>query len=169
MAIEYHTMTSTLNQRVKELLISQQIPFKCLEHDAIQNCTHAAELRGTPLAMGGKSLIFKSSRGFSMFVLSAARQINSNRVRKILQQQKVRFANDAELFQLTSTVRGAVPPFGGRLFECELFIDETILANKELVFSCGSLTESLIMQVSDYLSVVNGLRVNCAKPLNNLD
>ncbi|RCU49837.1 hypothetical protein DU002_09375 [Corallincola holothuriorum] len=158
-------LDKSLNQQIKQLLQQRNISFQQWQHSDAVDCYQSAALRGTPLHLGGKSLLFKSRRGFSMFVISAAYRINSNRVRKILQQQKVRFANEQELKELAGVSKGALPPFGGRFIDCELFIDETIYANQEIVFTCGSLTESISMQVSDYLALVEGTRVDCCHPL----
>ncbi|GAA5218985.1 YbaK/EbsC family protein [Corallincola platygyrae] len=159
----------SLNQQVRNLLEENGLAYEIIDHDLAPTCDHSARHRGTSLTIGGKSLLFKSKRGFSMFVISAACRINSNRVRKILQTQKVRFASDEELMAVAGVEKGALPPFGGKLLECELFIDETIFANQKIAFTCGSLTQSVVMNVSDYLTLVDGVRVDCCHPPETKD
>lgn len=68
----------------------------------------------------------------------------------------MRFANPEELLDFTGLVPGSVPPFGHPILPFELFIDKSILRNDKIAFNAGSLTDSIVMRVSDYLKVADG-------------
>ncbi len=85
-----------------------------------------------------------------LFVLSAARQLDSNAIKQRFGAKKTRFATADELRELTGLVPGSVPPFGQPVLPFELYVDESILENEKIAFNAGSLTDSIIMLVQDY-------------------
>jgi len=44
-----------------------------------------------------------------------------------------------------------VPPFGEPILPFKLYLDRAILANEKIAFNAGSLTNSIVMSMSDYL------------------
>jgi len=84
-----------------------------------------------------------------------SKKLDSGALRKHFGAKKLRFADRNELKDLTGLVPGSVPPFGKPLIDLELVIDESILQNQEIAFNAGSLTDSIIMPVQDYLKVAN--------------
>ena len=74
-------------------------------------------------------------------------------IRRHLKLKKTRFATAEELHELTGLVPGAVPPFGSPILPFELYVDSSILANPRIAFNAGSLTDSIVVSVEDYLRV----------------
>ena len=74
-------------------------------------------------------------------------------MRKHFGAKKIRFADRDELLDLTGLVPGAVPPFGKPFIDIDLMVDKSILNNQKIAFNAGSLTDSIIMSVEDYLKV----------------
>jgi prolyl-tRNA editing enzyme YbaK/EbsC (Cys-tRNA(Pro) deacylase) len=107
------------------------------------------------MGIGGKALVIKIEDEFKLFVLSAARQMNSRAMKKHLGVKRTRFATRDELKELTGCVPGCVPPFGEPILPLELYLDNSILKNEKIAFNAGSLTDSIIMKVEDYLRLVN--------------
>jgi Ala-tRNA(Pro) deacylase len=56
---------------------------------------------------------------------------------------------------LTGLVPGCVPPFGKPVLPFDLFVDAAIRENDRIAFNAGSLTNSVIMGVDDYLRVAD--------------
>ncbi|MBT6069070.1 hypothetical protein HOG48_04915 [Candidatus Peregrinibacteria bacterium] len=92
---------------------------------------------------------------FGLFIFSAARKLDSGAVRRHFGVKKVRFADRDELMELTGLVPGSVPPFGKPLINLDLYVDNSIVKNDQIAFNAGSLTDSIIMSVEDYLKVAN--------------
>lgn len=113
-------------------------------------------MRGVPIEMGGKAILMKTDDVFRLFVVSAARKVNSAAIKKHLGIRKLRFATAEELHHLTGLVPGSVPPFGHPILPFSLYIDESIGTLSEIAFNAGSLTESLILRSADYLAVAGG-------------
>jgi prolyl-tRNA editing enzyme YbaK/EbsC (Cys-tRNA(Pro) deacylase) len=65
----------------------------------------------------------------------------------------MRFATPEELLELTGLVPGSVPPFGPPILPFELFVDAAIRDNPRIAFNAGSLTDSIILPVPEYLAI----------------
>src|SRR6056300_1760409 len=142
-----------LHHKLNQLLNSHKISYQSMEHPPGQTCELAAQMRGSELKIGGKSLLLKSKRGFHIFTLSAAFEADSTRMRKILRSQKLRFAKDEEFTSITGVPKGALPPFGRELHSLDLYLDLSILENDSIAFNAGLLTQSYILSTNDYLKI----------------
>ena len=148
---------------VLELLQQKQIAYQKIHHEAAQTCEQSAAQRGMPMEIGGKSLLFKAKQGFVMFVLPANAQLDSNKVRKHLHSQKLRFASPDELMSLAGVDKGALPPFGSGLLDIPMYLDQSLKTNTQLAFNCGVNTVSIILAMDDYLSLVEAQWCDCVK------
>jgi prolyl-tRNA editing enzyme YbaK/EbsC (Cys-tRNA(Pro) deacylase) len=90
---------------------------------------------------------------FSLFVLSAARKLDSAALKARFSAKKTRFATAEELKALTGLVPGSVPPFGRDILPFDLYVDPSILENEKIAFNAGSLTDSIILSVADWQRV----------------
>ncbi len=145
----------TLTEKIKKLLVDNSIPFKEIDHEPSPDCITSAQNRNEDLKIGGKSLLLKGLGGFKIFVLSAAKEADSKKIRSILKSSKLRFATQEELLDLAGVVKGALPPFGPPVLPFDLYLDRSILSNEKIAFNAGILTKSIIISVSDYLKLVN--------------
>ena len=126
-------------------------------------------MRGEPLEVGGKALVLKVDSAFIVLVLSAARKLDSKRLRTALGARKIRFATREELLERTGLVPGSVPPFGEPLLPLELVVDQSVLENERIAFNAGSLEESIIMSVEDWRRCAAPSRVVDATELPDPD
>lgn len=150
---------TTVLQAIRDLLNKQGIAFRELHHEPTFTSEDSARVRGEALRTGGKALLMKGDGQYRLFVLPADRKVDSGAVRRELNVRKMRFANPDELQELTGLVPGSVPPFGRPLLPFELFVDSRILDNERIAFNAGSLTDSIILSVDDYLSAAEPSRV----------
>ncbi|MBM81495.1 MAG: hypothetical protein CMJ78_13015 [Planctomycetaceae bacterium] len=157
-------------QSIRELLVKENIEFRELHHEPTRTSEDSARARGEDLRIGGKALLMKIAKQFSLFVLPADRRVDSFLIRSRLGTRKMRFANADELFdltksvndrdqQLTGLVPGSVPPFGQPVLPFDLYVDSGICENERIAFNAGSLTDSVIMKVEDYLRIARPLDV----------
>ena len=149
----------TVLDSIRQLLQQQQVTFRELHHEPTFTSEEAASVRGEELHNGGKALLMKVEGEFCLFVLPADRKIRSAHVRQYLGKRKMRFASREELAELTAgedfagLVPGSVPPFGQPILPFPLYVDSGIQQNQRIAFNAGSLQDSIIMPVEDYLSV----------------
>jgi Ala-tRNA(Pro) deacylase len=138
---------------IRELLSSRGIAFREIEHEPTFTSEQSAAARGEPIEIGGKAMVVKVDDAFHLFVLSAARAVDANAIRKHLAARRSRFATREELEQLTGLIPGCVPPFGRPILDLDLYADEAMLQNERIAFNAGSLTHSIIMRLADWRTV----------------
>ncbi|HXV85904.1 MAG TPA: YbaK/EbsC family protein [Gemmatimonadales bacterium] len=138
---------------IRTLLNDGGIAFRQVHHAPTHTSEESARARGEPLEVGGKALVLKVDHDFKLFVLSAARGVDSGAIRRRFAAKRSRFATPEELQALTGLVPGAVPPFGRPILNLDLYADPSIRSQDRIAFNAGSLTDSIIMTVDDYLAI----------------
>lgn len=142
-----------VTQRLLALLADTE--HRHLTHAPITSAAHAAQVRGTPLDIGGKSVLMKLDRGigFAIVVLSGARRLSNPALRAHLGLKRYRFATPDELRALTGLTPGSVPPFGRPLFELPLYVDAFTAAQRDIAFTIGVPDQSVVMATTDWLDL----------------
>lgn len=144
---------------IRELLNSADASFREVHHEPTRTSEESAKARGEELHIGGKALLMKGDDQFRLFVLPANRKLDSGAIRREFGIKKLRFATPEELLELTGLVPGCVPPFGEPILPFELCLDAAIESNPRIAFNAGSLTDSIILAMPDYLSVASPSRI----------
>ncbi|MCK4923943.1 MAG: hypothetical protein KAS61_03160 [Spirochaetes bacterium] len=144
-------MGDEVYRRIRAYLQESGVHFRELHHEPTRTSEESARVRGEELRNGGKAILLKVDGVFRLFVLSAARRLDSSKVKQHFGVKRLRFATRAELLELTGLEPGSIPPFGSPIFDMELFVDSSITENERIAFNAGSLTDSIIMNVKDYL------------------
>ncbi|MBX2876899.1 MAG: hypothetical protein KTR30_32575 [Saprospiraceae bacterium] len=142
--------------KINNWLAEKAIPKRVLHHEPTPTSEDSARVRGEDIAIGGKALLLKCNKDFHLFVISAAKRLDSKAIRKYLGVKKVRFATAEELMDRTGLVPGSVPPFGRPILDFQLYIDTSVAENPRIAFNAGSITDSIILDIEDYLSVAQG-------------
>lgn len=137
-------------ERIVALLEEAAVAFEVIEHAAVSSATEAAAVRGTPLELGVKTILFKVDRTFALFAMSGARQMRSALIRQGLGVKRTRFASRRELLEMTGLAPGAVPPFGEPVLPFPLYADPSVLDHEEMVFTAGSRTTSIRLATADW-------------------
>lgn len=151
-------MPETLDA-IRTLLTANAVPFREVHHEPTPTSEDSARARGEELRTGGKALVMKGDDRWFLFVLPADCKADSAAIRRELGVKKLRFATPDDLRERTGLVPGSVPPFGPPILPLPLYVDEQITQNDRIAFNAGSLTDSMILAVSDYLRVAKPERV----------
>lgn len=146
-------MNTETQEAICRLLEDAGATYRTVHHEPTFTSEDSARVRGEDVRVGGKALLIKTGETFRLFVLSAALKLDSGAIKKRFGAKKIRFARTDELKDLTGLVPGSVPPFGEPVLPFELYVDESITQNDRIAFNAGSLTDSIIMSVEDYLRV----------------
>jgi Ala-tRNA(Pro) deacylase len=146
-------MPTDILARIRELLSAAGVEYREAHHEPTRTSQDSARARGEDLSVGGKALVLKIDKTFRLFVLSAARRLDSTAIKRRFGAKRLRFATGEELDEMTGLAQGAVPPFGQPILPFELFVDQSVLENDIIAFNAGSLTTSIIMAVDDYVRV----------------
>lgn len=143
----------SIYEAILALLAREQIVYHALHHVPTVTSEESARIRGEDLRVGGKAIVLKVGEEFRLFVVSAALRVDTIALKQYFGVKKIRFASPEELLTLTGLVPGSIPPFGRPILPFDLFVDPSILDNVKIAFNAGSLTESIIMPVTDYIRV----------------
>ena len=130
---------------IRAALEGEGAVWRELEHEPTRTSEDSARARGEPLQIGAKALLVKADERFVLLVLSAARKLDSRKLRAALGVRKTRFATADELLEQTGLVPGGVPPFGEPVLPFPLYVDRSVLENDRVAFNAGSLTRSVIV------------------------
>ncbi len=144
---------------IRRLLTEAGVTFREVHHEPTRTSEESAKARGEELRIGGKALLLKGDDGFRLFVLPADRKLDSGAIRREFGWKKMRFATPEELNELTGLVPGSVPPFGPPILPFELCLDQAATQNPHIAFNAGSLTDSIIVAMNDYLAIAKPNRV----------
>jgi Ala-tRNA(Pro) deacylase len=147
--------TTTVHDEIKKLLASHGVQYREVHHEPTRTSAESAKARGEDLAIGGKAIVMKVGEEFKLFVLSAAKKLDSQKIKERFGEKKLRFATPEELKDLTGLVPGAVPPFGKPITPFELYVDVSVTTNEKIAFNAGSLTDSIILDCKDYIMVAS--------------
>lgn len=139
--------------QIRKLLNDAGVSYREVHHAPTRTSEESARARGESVRIGGKALVLKTGEEFHLFVLSAALKLDSSAIRRHFGTRQMRFANPEELKEMTGLVPGSVPPFGKPVLPFDLYVDESITKNERIAFNAGSLTDSIIMEVQDYLEL----------------
>jgi prolyl-tRNA editing enzyme YbaK/EbsC (Cys-tRNA(Pro) deacylase) len=147
---------STNFEKIIQFLTNANVPFKHIQHEPTYTSEESAKARNEPLEIGAKAMVMKLDETYAIFVLSAARKLDSKKIKTMMRCRSMRFANADELFELTSLLPGSVPPFGNPLLPFNLYVDTSIQNLPQVAFNAGSLSDSVVIATEDYLKLCNG-------------
>jgi prolyl-tRNA editing enzyme YbaK/EbsC (Cys-tRNA(Pro) deacylase) len=157
-------MSTVVFDAIRTLLDGADVSYRHIHHEPTFTSEESARARGEDVKVGGKALVVKLGDDFRLFVLSAARSLDSAALKRYFGVKKVRFADRDELLRLTGLVPGSVPPFGRPILPLDLYADPSVLANPVIAFNAGSLTDSLVVPVADYERVAKPTVLTFAQP-----
>lgn len=138
---------------IKGLLEEKKINYQIKNHPPTHTSEESALHRKEPLKIGVKAMILKTDQEFVMLVIPGDRKIDSKKVKDIFNSKSLRFASKEELWEITSLVPGAIPPFGS-LFNLPMLVDKALLEEEYMAFNAGSLEKSIKMKTKDYVEIV---------------
>jgi len=144
-----------LFEKIVDALNKEKILYKILEHKAVYTSQEAAQVRGTQLKQGAKALVCKLEKGFIQAVISAAKELDTEKLKKILDVKNIALASADDVKKIAGISIGAVPPFGN-LFGVHVYLDKSIMENDEVAFNAGLHTKSIIMKATDLLKITGG-------------
>jgi Ala-tRNA(Pro) deacylase len=136
--------------KLKEYLDSNKVNYDVLTHEisyTAQDTAAAAHVPGKELA---KSVVVSADDRFVLAILPAPRKIDLERLKETLQARDVRLAHESEFSSLfPGCDRGAMPPFGN-LYGIDIFVDESLTRDEEIVFNACTHTDAIRMKYRDF-------------------
>ncbi len=151
-------------EQIKDSLDREKVDYEIMEHKPVYTSQEAADVRGTELKQGAKALICKTEKGFIQAVISAAKELDLGKLEKLLEAKKVELASADDVKKISGLNVGAVPPFGN-LFGLKMYVDKSLMSNKEIAFNAGSHTKSIKMKSNDLVKLTGAKIADFSKTI----
>lgn len=101
-----------------------------------------------------KTVMIEIEGKMAMAVLPASYQIDFGLLREIFRGKEIKLASEAEFIRLFPDCEpGAMPPFGN-LYGLEVYVAETLAADREIAFNAGSHKDIIKMKYDDFERLV---------------
>jgi Ala-tRNA(Pro) deacylase len=140
--------------KLKKFLDGQGIRYVKLTHSpayTAQEIAAAAHVRGRELA---KTIVVLIDGRMAMAVLPAKCIIDFDRFRKTIGAKTIELAAEAEFRdKFPDCEVGAMPPFGN-LYGMEVFVEESLREDKDIVFNACSHVELIRLSYADFERLV---------------
>lgn len=150
------TTDSQVLEKIKELLIKNNVTFELLEHEAVYTSEDAAKIRDTGLSNGAKALICFADKTAILIVVPGNKKVDFKKFKTVFGIKDLSMATKEKVMELTGLEIGAIPPIGS-VMSLKTYFD-TEFKNKDLVaFNAGSHTVSVRMSAKDLIHIENPL------------
>ncbi|MBM3198760.1 MAG: aspartate--tRNA(Asn) ligase [Chlamydiae bacterium] len=142
-----------IRNEILRLLKHHDMPFTHLNHERTATSEESAIARGTLLEEGVKSLILrgKNTKKNYQCNIPAHRKVDMKAIASLV-GEKCEFEEPEVILERYGLEVGAIPPFGS-LLNLETFFDESIVSHERSAFNCGLVTESILLQTRDLISI----------------
>ena len=146
--------SENIRNEIIRLIRFNDMDYKHLTHEQTPTSEDSANVRGTKLEEGIKSIILrgKSTKKNYQFNLPSHLKLDMKMVAELV-GEKCEFEDPAVILERFGLTIGGVPPFGV-LMNLDTFFDEKIQSLDQVAFNCGLLTESIIMKGEDLIKLV---------------
>lgn len=149
-----------MNKSLEKLLKTNKIKYELVEHRKVFTAFDSAETQDVKLSEVVKAVLLRGKKNLYLAVLPAGNNCDFKALGK-LAQDKLSMAKEKDITTKLKTKIGLIPPFGS-LFKLPIFIDKKLLKNKKINLPAGSYTESIVMNLKDYLKLENPVAGNFA-------
>lgn len=142
-------------KRLQEYLDAHKISYQLLGHQAAYTASevaHTLHISGKLLA---KVVIVKTDERFVMAVLPSNWKVDFERLTDVVGGGQGRLATEGELKELfPDCAVGAMPPFGN-LYGLEVFVDQSLTEDEEIVFQAGTHLGAMKLRYQDFADLVH--------------
>jgi Ala-tRNA(Pro) deacylase len=136
--------------KLEELLNSRHIPFERLPHQRTYTANRMAQTLHVPGKEVAKTVVLRTGHGHALAVLPATHHVDLDQVGRDLGEDHVELASEEEMNRLFPDCEvGAVPPFGS-LYQMPTIVDESLTADRTIVFDAQDHEQAIRMSFQDY-------------------
>lgn len=143
-----------IRNEILRLLKYHEMEHQHLQHAATPTSEESARIRGTSMEEGIKAIIIrgKNSKKNYQVNLPSHLKLDMKAVASAV-GEKCDFEDPLVIKERYGLAVGSIPPFGN-LLNLETLYDESVSHSPRAAFNCGLTTESILMNTSDLLTLV---------------
>ena len=142
-------------KQLTEFLQNEHVKYDSILHSTAytaQEVAASAHITGKELA---KTVIVELDGKMAMAVLPANRKIVLQDLREVTGSDQVKFATEEEFrVKFPECETGAMPPFGN-LYGMDVYLAESLTANREIAFNACTHSEVIRMSLTDFERLVH--------------
>ncbi|MFQ5817610.1 MAG: aminoacyl-tRNA deacylase [Terriglobia bacterium] len=140
-----------VTERLKEFLDQQGVSYEVLRHDPAFTAQQLAASLHVPGRQFVKVVVVKLDGNPALAVMPAPLRINFKQLAAAAGAKKCSLASETEFQQFfPDCAVGAMPPFGS-LYNLPTYAEETLAADREIVFNAGTHEEAIRMGYADFV------------------
>jgi Ala-tRNA(Pro) deacylase len=155
-----------INPEVKNYLDEKQVVYEAVAHPQVFSTIEEAQTLGIEADEIAKTLVVHASRmpgDRALVVVPGSRKISNDKIREVFGSKHARLSLEDELEQeFPQFELGAVPPLG-ELLNLPVYVDERLLGHDTILFSGGTHTDSVKMDVNDFFGLCDSILVDVAE------
>ncbi len=137
------------SKKVLKHLDDKKVKYEIVPHKKVYTAFDAAATLKVKLDEIAKSLVVKADKNYYLLILASDKNVNLSKLKKALKAKKVVIPKEAELIKAFKIKPGSLTGFGS-IHKVEVILDKGFDKVKKVIFSGGSLVESIKMTVNDY-------------------
>ena len=144
-------------KRLKEYLDRETVSYEILTHPEAYTAPELAEVLHVPGKDLAKVVMLKRGERFVMTVLPANWKVDVKRLKDIFGTSHIRLATEEEFKGLFPDCEvGTMPPFGN-LYNMEVYVDQSLTRDEEIVFQAGTHYEAVKLRYMDFAKLVHSI------------
>ncbi|HBP89698.1 MAG TPA: deacylase [Nitrospiraceae bacterium] len=147
-------------KRLQDYLDERKVAYHLIRHQEAYTASEIAHTLHISGKMLAKVVIVKTDGRFVMAVLPSHYKVDFERLADVLGGEHVRLATEGEFQELFPDCGvGAMPPFGN-LYGLEVFVDQSLTEDEEIVFQAGSHLRAMKLRYQDFADLVHPIVTN---------
>lgn len=146
--------SENIRNEIVRLIKNSDMEFQHLIHEPTPTSEDSARVRKTRLEEGIKALILRGKNSKKNYQLNIPSHLKLD-MKAVADAvgEKCEFEDAEVIKERFGIVVGGVPPFGP-LLNIDTFFDDRVKNSQVAAFNCGMQTESIVMQTSDLIKLV---------------
>jgi Ala-tRNA(Pro) deacylase len=139
---------------LREFLDRNRIQYLVISHSVAYTAQGIAALTHTPGKELAKTVMVMIDGRLAMAVVPASFRVDLHRLKQHLGADSVELASEFEFRdRFPDCETGSMPPFGN-LYNMDVFVDQSLVEDKEIAFNAGSHRELVRMKFADFRDLV---------------
>ena len=143
------------NEPFKEILSffdSKGAKYQLIEHEPVITSDEAEAIKKSD-ALGVKSLLFKTEKGYVLLVMPGAKRVSSKKARNYFGVSDIRMVSPGEVLSVMGCEVGGCYPVG-EVCKVKTVLDESALKANAFIFNIGRRDRSVEMEREEFERVV---------------
>jgi len=132
-----------ISQKLIKFLEKNKVKHEQIKHRTVYTAFDKAVTLKVPQKMVGKTLVIKLNKNPAIILISANKNLDKNKFKKIAKTKKVDFVSERIIKNKLKGVKvGVIPPFGN-LWRLPTFIDAQLLTQSKIIVNGGDYNWSI--------------------------